>query len=71
MTKDNGSPRWAVLLLILAGVGVDLATLAWIWETVDLSNPTGTEQALTALAAIVSASLLALGVALGVRRTHG
>lgn len=71
MTKDNGSPRWAVLLLVLAGVGVDVATLAWIWNDVNMSDPTPVQATLAMAGALVSAALISLGVAIGVVRTRG
>lgn len=73
MTKRNGrTSRRLIALVALTGVGVDLATLAWMWGSYDTVSGLTTGQAVLAIGGtIVSASLLALAVALGVVRTRG
>lgn len=70
MTKDNGSPRWLVLLLVLGGVLVDLATLSWLWQTANLTQGlTQTQLMLTIAGASVAGVMISLGIFAGTVRT--
>lgn len=65
-------PRWLIAVTALAGLGVDLATLVWLWDAYDTVDGLTIYQAVIAAASVlVATSLLGLSAVLGIERTHG